>query len=241
MPRKKAEDVSETVGTDFKEVYRKVYESRAPPARRRWTSDISSAQRRVPSKRLKGTNAGCRNINPLMEISDVLLQEEGARSAPSGTNGILDYFGFPDGEEKNTLLKTSGGGEHHLGADHVKKAYDLALDIGLVGRYEDTPAETRTAFTAIAHSVYLIGKKSTGLIVRNFGAEGVMAMLVGNYAPFFLKEGICLVPGQDLEGLTRQFGKSRKLNHGMMELMGYQAQQINGLPPVYIRQQDRAV
>ena len=83
-------------------------------------------------------------------IGTELFLDDSPLLRPQGTNDILDYLGFPDGEERTRLLLELGRGNTKVGAYSVRAAYIITSYHGMIGYGYQTPKETKEGFLNVA-------------------------------------------------------------------------------------------
>lgn len=151
------------------------------------------------------------------------------------TNEILDYFGFRDGEERASLLK-SFNGEYHYGANIVRTAYHIASFYGLKGNNFETAQQTKDIFAAIANSIHKNGTPNTNLLINSFGLISLPVITLRDYSPLELDEKVHLVPRGDLESITTRLASASlpTTTKPKLEHLGYVLREISGLP-FYVR------
>ena len=126
-------------------------------------SDIS----RVPKHRRDDpySNAHTESGNVLHvpkshRIGTELFFDDSPLPRPQGTNDILDYLGFPDGEERTGLLMELGRGNTKVGAYSVRAAYIITSHYGVVGNGYQTPKETREGFLNVARFITPLAQRA---------------------------------------------------------------------------------
>ncbi len=111
----------------------------------------------------------------LRDIVNDQQNEKGSTSSfiPHHTNLVLDYFGFPDGRERNDFFAKYGATPQD-GADFARAAGNLALFYGLKGQYGKTPQKARDIFVAIMDSVKSNGTPNTDYLLSRTGFKGLV-------------------------------------------------------------------
>jgi len=153
------------------------------------------------------------------------------------TNDILEYFGFSDGLERASFLKSFNQDYRH-GADVAKAAYHVAARAGLTGNYADTPPENKTKYMEIAGLAHRNGEETASFVINRLGLEKAAKVFlrIEGYSVVNLGNTESLVPRGHIDFINEKLGiigVNSSNAQSLMNKLGYEQRIIESIP-VYI-------
>ncbi len=206
-----------------------------------WGDDYKERQKqhRSQRKRMGWTAAKIVRSNyPVDTIAAELNTEEPTTQLPKDklqhVNGILDYLGYPEGQERNSFLRSFNRNLNdrstYEGVDIVRTGWHIALFYGAT--------DNKEVVKATVQSVGINGARLTDSIIQRRGTKSVQD-IVKNYSSLRVNGLLSLVPTRDLGCIISamkdpSLGDVRGPTAFMREL-GFTAYRLGRTPILYFR------